>query len=181
METAQPGQAGQIKRNFQAKCIQNQKIQMLHPALFLLFVHNSNPQNSIVKICAPNMLTSYNSTLMQNNGNCINYFLRLHCVHLYSTFLSFTGSVIPYVQPALWVIFSLLFIHLTIFCKCQLRRNHLRTTAFMAKYLFPARYCGNASAFWAYKYFHHPSFLTSNSVYFLVPSIVALNWKKGKF
>ncbi len=88
--------------------------------------------------------------------------------------------MIPYVQPAFRVVLPLLFIHLAEFCKCQFRRNHLCSSAFMAKYFFPPRHRSNATAFRAYKYFHH-MFLTPNSVNFLIHSIVALNLKKGKF
>ena len=87
---------------------------------------------------------------------------------------------VPYVQPAVRIILPLLFIHLAVLGKGQLGGKHPCTSAFMAVNLFPSGYCCNAAALWADKYFHHMFFLTSNFV-FLIHSIVALNWKKGKF
>ena len=89
---------------------------------------------------------------------------------------------IPYVEPALRIIFPLLLVHFTVLGKGQSGGNHSGSPAFMAVNLFPSGYCCNASAFRADKHFHHTSLLTFNSVFRLrFLSIVALNWKKGKF
>ena len=89
---------------------------------------------------------------------------------------------IPYVEPALRIIFPLLLVHFTVLGKGQSGGNHSGSPAFVAVNFFPPGYCCNASAFRADKHFHHMSLLTFNSVFYLCfHSIVALNWKKGKF
>ena len=111
-------------------------------------------------------------SLWENNGKYLKFSL------IYDATLIF--RLVPYVQPAFWIVFPLLLVHFAVLWKRQLGGEHFGAAAFVAIDFLPSGYSCNAATFRADKYFHHMFSLTSNFV-ILIHSIVALNLEKGKW